>query len=41
MHSKLKSPTNTVELFNKKTTVKLHIVNLHYRAKKNCFALIL
>jgi len=40
MHSKLKSPTDTVELFNKKT-VKLHIVNLHYRAKKNCFALML
>ena len=40
MHSKLKSPTDTVELLIK-TTVKLHIVNLHYRAKKNCFALIL
>ena len=40
MHSKLKSSTVSVELLNKKT-VKLHAVNLHYRAKKNCFALIL
>jgi hypothetical protein len=39
MHSKLKSPTDTARIFNKKT-VKLHTVNLHYRAKKNCFALI-
>jgi len=41
MHSKLRSPDYTAGLLNQKRIVKLHVINLHYRAKKNYFALLL